>query len=766
MSENNNEYDHIDFRINVLYDVVYSQTQSPYILHPIVKSSITLLDIKMPDSFDPLHIFSEKLDYMGKYNNKLSYKRTSDASHPCTLTFGRYHGLGNVNDLGRSEVYNPTIHYLLSELVINEKFKHVLLPIMFFDVTLGDLKNYSKKIYDDIMDDSSLNQNATDQSKIHIFATEHYFKMQTLREYIKEEFYNLTPLHWKVIIFQVFFTLYKIQERLQKFRHNMLNLDSIKLYRKKEGGDVQYKVGQTVFNVPNLGFEIKFSDFMYSSTADNVRNKDTRLIQENPYYDIHYFMCCLYLYTSKELGKFPESLGKFFTEMVPTRFVPALDALFEGLNEQEFDTVSSQIIVPANTLKKNNFFSEFIAMDFSASPAKNERINVKDLNNKESGVDYTSLTEESNDVPNMLAKKISNNKKKSGQYYNKDMIKGSRKIIVSGFENNSESENGIFEKAEKAERSEKMERSKSKKVSDKKEKKDKKKKSSKTLKRENGNSPSDNFFDERHVELAKQDLINKVYRENNATHTIELSDSTSAIGGSEVEKEAEKFILALKEIGKRAKEKRREKKREKKGKKVSKKQKRISEDSASLSSLEESEKTESVTSISESEVNNINKNLERLDKNFADKLKNVPNNYFGQVPDHIAQHFDLGGFNNQIPAEGMGLIDYPQQMQMMPQNLSQGMPGMLPQNMHQPMIPQGMPGMLPQIPQSMPGILPQGMPHDMQIPGTGLPMLPQGMPGMSNMPGVMMGGGNKKEPDCYFVKDGKKVEVSKDDFFF
>ena len=131
MSENNNEYDHIDFRINIMYDAVYSPAHSPYILHPIVKSSISLLDVKMPDDYNPTDIFSEKVEYVGKYNNKLSYKRTSDNTHPSTITFGRYHGLGNVNDLGRSEIYNPAIHYLLSELVINEKFRHVLLPIMF-----------------------------------------------------------------------------------------------------------------------------------------------------------------------------------------------------------------------------------------------------------------------------------------------------------------------------------------------------------------------------------------------------------------------------------------------------------------------------------------------------------------------------------------------------------------------------------------------------------------------------------------------------------
>lgn len=217
----------------------------------------------MPDEFNPSDIFNGKFEFMNKYNNRIYYKRQSDASHQCSLSFGRYHGLGNVNDMGRGEIFNPTIHYILSELVINEKFKHILLPVMFFDTTLGKLKELAPEIHQRIVNDPTMNQNAIDQSKIHVFATEHYFKMQSLREYIKDNFDNITLDHWKTMIFQVLFTLHKISERLHKFRHNMLNLDAIRVYIKKDIGDhIQYKLGQTIFNVPNMGFEIKISDYI------------------------------------------------------------------------------------------------------------------------------------------------------------------------------------------------------------------------------------------------------------------------------------------------------------------------------------------------------------------------------------------------------------------------------------------------------------------------------------------------------------------------
>ena len=142
-------YDDIDFRINVLYDVVYNKSPSQYTLQPIVKKSIKddLKHIKMPKEYDPSNIFNGSLEYMGKYNGKYTYKRSSDKSHICTVSFEKYFSLGNADDLGRKEVYNPAIHYILSESVITEKFNHALLPLMFFDMTASELKTQSQEIF-------------------------------------------------------------------------------------------------------------------------------------------------------------------------------------------------------------------------------------------------------------------------------------------------------------------------------------------------------------------------------------------------------------------------------------------------------------------------------------------------------------------------------------------------------------------------------------------------------------------------------------------
>jgi hypothetical protein len=344
-----------------------------YIINPIIKSNISLIDIKEPTTFDYKHVFDGKLEYIGIYNLKRVFKRTSETSHPCTISIGAYYNSGNPNDLSRKELYNPAIHYILSETVINEKFKHIMLPLMFFDTSLTDLKTLSSVVYDELKD------NATKTTKLFVFVTEHYFKIETLAEYIKNEYANMTIMHWKVLLFQVLYTLYKISEILQKFRHNMLNLESIRLCRKKAGGFTVYKIGITTFKIPNIGFDIKITDFENANAGDYMRNKDTSNITDNPYYDVHYFISLLYLFILKNFNDIPANIKLFFDEMILAKFLPDPSVVFTGLNERKFDVGSSQIIVPAVILKKNNFFSEFIIneMDLTNSPIQNERIKIK-----------------------------------------------------------------------------------------------------------------------------------------------------------------------------------------------------------------------------------------------------------------------------------------------------------------------------------------------------------------------------------------------------
>jgi hypothetical protein len=96
---------------------------------------------------------------------------------------------------------------------------------------------------------------------INVFVHEHYFKQETLYNFLKNN--EMSEMQWKILFFQVLYTLLKITEMHGKFRHNELSLDNILVYKKTENlkDKTRYKINNVDFDLPNGGFEIKITNF-------------------------------------------------------------------------------------------------------------------------------------------------------------------------------------------------------------------------------------------------------------------------------------------------------------------------------------------------------------------------------------------------------------------------------------------------------------------------------------------------------------------------
>lgn len=353
-------YDDIDFRLNVLYDYMYNKdTQNCYNFEPLVKSNIKISDIKQSPDYDYSEIFNAEMKYIGFYNKRLHFKRISKTSYPCTVSIGAYSNYLPINNLGIKELINPSMSYLLSDN-LSEPYKMILAPIMFFDIK--EIKeNDFNKIPKEISQKIKENLKNID-GLYYVFITEHYFKMQTLREYLKENAQKMEQLHWKSLFFQIFYILHKLQSKFKGFRHNNLNLDSIKLYKLEEKGEFKMTIGDVNFKVPNMGFEVRITDFDHSYTEDyitGVRYFRQEKISDNPYYDIHYILNLVYLYL-KENNINMDNLMPLIDDLLIDSFRIETSENFSGLDEARFDEISSVIIVPSKVLKTNNFFTEFI----------------------------------------------------------------------------------------------------------------------------------------------------------------------------------------------------------------------------------------------------------------------------------------------------------------------------------------------------------------------------------------------------------------------
>jgi hypothetical protein len=367
MSDSNiNNYDDIDFRLNMLFDCVYNKnTKNCYIFEPIVKANIKLNNIIQSKEYDLSELFDAELKYMGTYNNRVHFKRISKTSYPCTLSIGVYRYKA-IHDMGKEALVNSGISYILSEFLL-ETYKNILLPIMHCNITRDKLKKLSKSVYEKV---NEFDNDEKYHDALYIYITEHYFKTETLREYLENVAKNkiiLEKKHWQSLFFQLFYILYKISIKMKNFRHNKLNLDSIRLFRLEESNDFIYTLGDIKFKVPNVGFEVRITDFDYSYTTDyigNIKNKSTFKTTYNPYYDINYILNLVYLFLKdNKMDINMDNLKPLLKDILPERFRhEKLEdfKIYNGLNEDAFDKYSSSIIIPIKVLKTNNFFTELI----------------------------------------------------------------------------------------------------------------------------------------------------------------------------------------------------------------------------------------------------------------------------------------------------------------------------------------------------------------------------------------------------------------------
>ncbi len=415
MSDSLNLYDDIDYCLEVLYESIYNKDNDEcYSFNAINKKDIIIDDLKKDSNFNYSNVLSGKFKFMGLYNHRVHYKR--DGKYPCTIAIGFSNKKYNKNDIGRPELYNMAIMYMSSEMAFNEKIKNILLPIMCFDIDKSkitqifpDIKKEFDKFYDE------------DNNNMYVIVTEHFFKMETLKEYLENNSDKLDVLQLKSIFFQIYYILLQLTKKYNKFRHNNLNLDSIRLYFKEKSDDV-YKIDDITYILRDNTIEIKITDFDNSYFEGEYKKNNNpnillnNLNTDNPYFDIHYITNLIYLFLkdskSSNLYDILKYFNNFFNEIIPEKYRINNIKDFKGLDQEKYSKNQDELINSSSIIKKNIIFKEFIM--------NNIKEPIKTLTVRDSNINYI-------DSKKLLNK---NKNKYSNQYYS--MIKGSRKIALPG----------------------------------------------------------------------------------------------------------------------------------------------------------------------------------------------------------------------------------------------------------------------------------------------------------------------------------------------
>jgi hypothetical protein len=403
----------LDKMINTLYDFVYNKNKNSCLetknLEDINDIDTLKFTYKYREESDNIisNILNKKMKLVDINENEFTFKRYSDSTLPLMVIIGSYNKKNrNINDLNRTENVEISIAYLLSGLVVNKINNHILLPIINIDVKISQLSDIintytSMKRLNDLHKKNKINDD------LYIHCKEHFYKLDTLNKYLKSLSSEKYTSILKPIIFQVLFSLYKIQNKYENFRHNNLTTNSIYLYFKKDVNEI-YEINQIKFNVSNKNL-VKIAKFDHSSIEKLVYNDDVEQNiniphgnKKNKYYDIYTFFKDLKNIYDKDF-KTKDETYEFIHKIIPEKFKNEYNGLDEYTTPEK--------------LLENEYFNDLIEEQIGGDTSQSEIYN----NYK------TELGDSDKDI---IIKKISNktNRKKVLQIGGRKKIKGSRKI--------------------------------------------------------------------------------------------------------------------------------------------------------------------------------------------------------------------------------------------------------------------------------------------------------------------------------------------------
>jgi hypothetical protein len=339
--------DNIDNRAELIYDYIYNHNEKKYKKESISLQNINKDVIKLSDSkYWINNILNNNISFIRNINNIFIFKRNNNL--PLNILLYPLDDI-NLDNLHSQNNMNAVMSYILSELSINNKTRHLLLNILNIDIDSNDIKQFLIKFPE--IDVSNLLK----YKKIGLSVTEHFFKMKTLDVVLKEN--KFTDEKYKVLFFQILHTLSVIQKEYPEFRHNQLHPNKIYCYFKNKQNS--YSFENIIFNVPDIGFDIKLYHYDKSIIYSRWDNQDLTDNEKviNKSYDWLTFINTL------DIKNLPPITKSFVNEMLK-------------LN------INKESVIPINLILSHNYFNSL-------------KKNISN-NNIMKHIDTTSMSSDSN----------------------------------------------------------------------------------------------------------------------------------------------------------------------------------------------------------------------------------------------------------------------------------------------------------------------------------------------------------------------------------
>ncbi len=220
-----------------------------------------------------------------------------------------------------------------------------------------------------------------------------YYSFGSIKRLLGKYSDKLRKLHYRVVLFQVIWTLAELHKKFPSFRHNDLHLDNVFIDdRVTTKGSIRYGA----FTVPNIGMNAVLGDFGFANMqADGFRNPKVQsgeykydygiAVDNHPMYDIHFFLNDLHMTSNDEKVKqfikrhFP---ADYLTSSSPVvdknrlRYgvdhsrLPTFDKLLSDKIFRFFTQKGNTVMTPVNSFPKNMTKSNKPVVKKAPSPRK------------------------------------------------------------------------------------------------------------------------------------------------------------------------------------------------------------------------------------------------------------------------------------------------------------------------------------------------------------------------------------------------------------
>jgi len=264
-------------QINLLYSYIHNDLNEDYEIYPIIIDKIKTSDIELLGKNIYIdEIIKQKMQFLFNIDDDI-YLRIITDNIPSLIKLS----------LSKKSYNDNYISYILSELVLLKKTKHILLPIFNSDVEINRIRNILESIDLPNIYNNFLEKNKN--IKINFKLRECFYNISTLRKYIIDLSLVLNDvndsepvcksvvkcpndlyrcINYRLLLFKIIHTLLVIKNKYKYFTHNNLTLCNIFVYINKEivSNDYEiYKFNGETYYLPYEIYEIKITNFEDSS---------------------------------------------------------------------------------------------------------------------------------------------------------------------------------------------------------------------------------------------------------------------------------------------------------------------------------------------------------------------------------------------------------------------------------------------------------------------------------------------------------------------